>query len=85
MYEDKTGAYAELSAKHFNMLSTENKCKMTIIVKSYTEFDWSGCDYLVKFAQEHKGKAIKICFLARCGIEQVRGLRLINMRTLSRR
>ena len=53
MYNDKTKEYADLGGNHFNMISTENRCKMTLIAKSYTEFDWSGCDYLVKFAQEH--------------------------------
>jgi len=53
MYEDESNEYAEISEKHFDMIATENGCKMTLIAKSYTENDWSRCDYLVKFAQEH--------------------------------
>jgi len=50
MYEDTSNEYAEISEKHFDMIATENGCKMTLIAKSYTENDWSRCDYLVKFA-----------------------------------
>jgi len=35
--------YAQRGAKEYNLITPENACKMTMIAKSYTENDFSGC------------------------------------------
>lgn len=46
-------AYAQLGGKEYNLLTGENACKTIQIAKSYTNFDYSGCDYLANFAKQN--------------------------------
>lgn len=44
-------AYARVGAKEYNLLTGENACKTIQIAKSYSNFDYSGCDYLANYAK----------------------------------
>ena len=45
--------YAQRAAKEYNLITSENACKMTNIAKSYSENDYSGCQFEVEFAKNN--------------------------------
>ena len=42
--------YANLAAEQYSLLTSENACKMTMIAKSFTENDFTGCEYIRDYA-----------------------------------
>ena len=50
-FQKATAEYGQLAAEQYNMIVTENRCKMKYIAKSYTELDFTRCDYLVDYAK----------------------------------
>jgi endo-1,4-beta-xylanase len=50
---DRDAAYAALAADQFNQATAENAMKWQVVEPSRGEFDWSGADETVAFAQEH--------------------------------
>jgi len=49
-------AYGELAAEQYSLLTSENACKMNQIAKSFTENDFTGCKYIVDYAQKNNMK-----------------------------
>lgn len=45
--------YGKLGAQEYSLLTSENACKMTAIAKSYTDLDFTGCDYIVHYAKRN--------------------------------
>ena len=48
--------YGEKAAKEYDLITAENMCKMNFIAKSYTQYDFTGCKYLVDFAKKNSMK-----------------------------
>lgn len=49
----KDEEYSDLAGQEYNLMTSENGCKMDIIAQDYETYDFTRCDYLVNYAQEH--------------------------------
>lgn len=45
--------YNSLGAEQYSLLTAENGCKMVPIWKSYTQYDFTQCDYVISYAEAH--------------------------------
>merc|ERR1712032_257826 len=46
-------AYIDVAKKEYDLLTAVSTCKMKPIAKNWTDFDYTGCDEIMKFAEEN--------------------------------
>jgi endo-1,4-beta-xylanase len=48
--------FMKLVTEEVSIMTPENQCKMPQIAKSWTEFNYTACDYMINFAKERNIK-----------------------------
>lgn len=48
--------YMKLVTEEVSIMTPENQCKMPQIAKSWTEYNYTACDYMVNFAKKRNIK-----------------------------
>ena len=52
-YKTREQKYYDTVLREYDLITAETSCKMKAIAKTWTNFDYSKCDYLAKYAKDN--------------------------------